>query len=290
MSPSPPSWRLGLIGLAAVVVAGATACNTSPADPAFQIDTTPTSLPDTSGPPSDVWRPSPGTTWQWQLTGTIATSVDAEMFDVDLFEVPKSTVDELHERGRIAVCYVSAGSWEGFRPDAAAFPESVLGRDNGWPEERWLDIRQLDVIGPIMEARLDLCRDKGFDGVEADNVDGYVNNTGFPLTAEDQLIFNAFLADAAHARGLSIGLKNDVEQAAVLEPLFDWAINEECVRFRECELLLPFIEAGKAVFHVEYGVEVSEFCPLTVGLGFSSMLKLPRLDEWREYCPTTGGE
>ena len=141
-----------------------------------------------------------------------------------------------------------------------------------------------------MEARLDLCRDKGFDGVEADNVDGYVNNTGFPLTAEDQLIFNTFLADAAHARGLSIGLKNDVEQAAVLEPLFDWAINEECVRFRECELLLPFIEAGKAVFHVEYGVEVSEFCPLTVGLGFSSMLKLPRLDEWREYCPTTGGE
>lgn len=235
-------------------------------------------------PAPQPWRPPPGTTWHWQLTGPIDLSVDAEMYDVDLFDTPRETVAALHGLGRTVICYLSAGAWEEFRPDATAFPESALGNENGWPGERWLDIRRPE-LRPILEARLDLCRDKGFDGVEVDNIDGYSNNTGFPLTAADQLAFNTFLAEAAHTRGLSIGLKNDVEQAAELEPLFDWAINEECARYEECGLLLPFIEAGKAVFHVEYELEVSEFCPLTVALGFSSMRKNTELDAWREECP-----
>jgi hypothetical protein len=244
-----------------------------------------TSSPVTTGQGDGIWRPSPGTTWQWQLSGTVDTSVDAEMFDLDLFETPEAVVAELHERGRVVVCYMSAGAWEEFRPDSGSFPDSVVGEPNGWPGERWLDVRRLDVLGSIMEARLDLCRAKGFDGVEVDNIDGYANNTGFPLTAEDQLAYNRFLADAAHARGLSIGLKNDVEQAAALEPYFDWVINEECARYNECGLLVPFIDAGKAVFHVEYDLDRSEFCPLTTGLGFSSMLKRPELDAWRRACP-----
>jgi len=207
------------------------------------------------------------------------------MFDIDLFEAPASVINDLKNRGRAVVCYLSAGSWEDFRPDSDAFPASVLGNPNGWPGERWLDIRRIDILGPIMEARLDLCRAKGFDGVEADNVDGYSNNSGFPLTAADQLAYNRFLADAAHARGLSIGLKNDVEQAAALEPFFDWAINEECAEYQECGLLKVFINAGKAVFHVEYGLKTSTFCPTTTALGFSSMRKRFDLDAWRQLCP-----
>jgi hypothetical protein len=278
--------KLAALGLA-VLMAGAAACGSSA--PVAASSTPPvTSIPPTSstgGPSAEIWHPTPKTTWQWQLSGPIDTSVDAEMFDVDLFETPASTITELHREGRIVVCYLSAGAWEVFRPDADDFPQSVLGEPNGWPGERWLDIRRLDVLAPIIEARLDLCREKGFDGVEVDNIDGYTNETGFPLVAADQLAFNTFLADAAHHRGLSIGLKNDVEQAAILEPLFDWAINEECALYDECGLLLPFIEAGKAVFHVEYDLETSEFCPLTDDLGFSSMRKLPELDAWREYCP-----
>lgn len=238
----------------------------------------------TGGLPTAVWSPPPGTTWQWQLTGEVDTSVEAEMYDVDLFEVPATTVEQLHHQGRVVVCYLSAGAWEEFRPDADDFPASVLGNANGWEGERWLDIRRLDELGPIMEARLDLCREKGFDGVEADNVDGYANETGFPLTAADQLAFNRLLADAAHARGLSIGLKNDLDQVEQLEPWFDWALNEECARYDECHLLLPFLEAGKAVFHVEYDLDTSVFCPTTTGLGFSSMRKRSDLDAWREYC------
>lgn len=241
--------------------------------------------PEATGGAEEIWHPSPGTTWQWQLTGEIDTSAEAEMYDVDLFEAPVSVVARLHEQGRVVICYLSAGAWEEFRPDAAAFPESVLGNPNGWGGERWLDIRRLDVLTPIMEARLDLCREKGFDGVEADNVDGYVNDTGFPLAAADQSAYNRFLAEAAHARGLSIGLKNDLDQVEGLEPFFDWALNEECALYDECEALLPFLEAGKAVFHVEYDLDTTEFCPLTTGLGFSSMRKHADLDAWREYCP-----
>ncbi len=234
---------------------------------------------------SAVWQPTPGTTWQWQLTGLpIDLSVDAAMYDIDLFDNSASVVAGLHAKGRTVICYMSAGSWEDWRPDAAMFPEAVKGKSNGWSGERWLDIRALDVLGPIMEARMDLCKSKGFDGIEPDNVDGYSNNTGFGLTSVDQLAYNKFLANAAHARGLSVGLKNDVEQALDLVAFFDWTLNEECFRYAECESLLPFIAANKAVFHVEYGSATSSFCPATSQLGFSSIKKRRSLTAYRRVC------
>lgn len=233
-----------------------------------------------------IWRPAVGVTWQWQLTGLpLDLAVDAEVYDVDLFTTDASTVAALHTRGRTVICYLSAGGWEDWRPDAAAFPAAVIGKPlDGWPGEKWLDIRRLDVLGPIIEARLDLCRDKGFDAVEPDNIDGYINDTGFPLSYTDQLRYNVWLADAAHARGLSIGLKNDLDQIPELLSSFDWALNEECFAHDECDALVPFIAAGKAVFHVEYEVTTQEFCPHTRPLGFSSMLKRWDLDSWRETC------
>ena len=76
---------------------------------------------------------------------------------------------------------------ENWRLDAGSFPASVKGGSNGWPGERWLDIRQLSVLEPIMDKRLAMCAAKGFDAVEPDNMDGWQNRTGFPLTAQDQL-------------------------------------------------------------------------------------------------------
>jgi len=69
-------------------------------------------------------------------------------------------------------------------------------------------------------------KEKGCDGVEPDNVDGYTNDTGFNLTSNDQIQYNKFLANEAHQRGLSIGLKNNLDQIEVLEPFFDFAVNE----------------------------------------------------------------
>ena len=207
------------------------------------------------------------------------------VYDIDLFENPASVVASLHAAGRKVICYVSVGSWEPYRPDAASFPSSVLGAAvEGFPAERWLDIRQLDVLIPIMAARFDLCRSKGFDAVEPDLVDGYADHTGFPLTAADQLTYNRRIAALAHERGLSVGLKNDLEQVGELVGSFDFAVSEQCAEYDECRALEPFVRAGKAVFHVEYSLDPAQFCPVTAPLGFSSMRKHESLDAYRLSC------
>ena len=235
--------------------------------------------------PPDIWHPSPGTSWQWQLTGTIDTSLNVQMYDIDLFDTPQSVIDELHSKGRVVICYFSAGSWEDWRPDADQFPDSVKGNNlSGWPGEKWLDIRRLDVLGPIMRARMDVAVQKGCDGLEPDNVDGYSNNTGFDLAATDQLKYNKWITSEAHARKLSVGLKNDLDQAVALLAYFDWAINEECFQYEECGALLPFVQVGKAVFGVEYTGNPTVFCPKANWMGFDWLKKNMDLDAWRIDC------
>jgi hypothetical protein len=238
-----------------------------------------------TGSTDPVWRPAKGLTWQWQLSGTIDTTIGAQVFDIDGQVNDATVVTALHGRGARAICYIDAGGWEDYRPDAAAFPASVLGSVvDGWPHERWLDVRQLGILGPLMAARMDACSSKGFDGVEADLVDGYAASTGFPLTSDDQLAYNRLLASLAHARGLSIGLKNDLDQVVVLEPNFDFAVNEQCFEYSECSMLEPFLNAGKAVFHAEYNRTTAQFCPTSTALGLSSILKTVDLTAWRQTC------
>ena len=248
----------------------------------------PGSGPATTTPapaPGAPWIPAPGVSWQWQLSGTLDLSVEAALYDVDLFDTPAATVAELHALGRHVVCYLDAGTYEPGRPDSGAFPAAVLGAGvEGWPGERWLDVRRLDLLRPILDARMDLCRDKGFDGVEPDNVDAYANTSGFPLTGADQLAFNRYLASAAHARGLSVGLKNDLGQVPALEPDFDWALNEQCFQYTECDALRPFARAGKAVLIAEYETDPAAFCPPARAAGYSAILKHVQLDAWRQAC------
>ena len=233
----------------------------------------------------DIWIPPLNTSWQWQLSGTVDQSYDVDMYDIDMFDNDVDVVASLHEKGRKVIGYFSAGSYENWRPDANEFPESVLGKPlEGWAGERWLDIRQLDILGPIMTARMDLCKGKGFDGIDPDNVDGYINDTGFPLTYQDQIVYNMFLANEAHARGLSIGLKNDLDQINDLLSYFDWALNEQCFQYKEYDKLLSFINDGKAVFQVEYYLKLRKFCPLANQLNFNSMKKHINLGAWRKPC------
>ncbi|MFC8920289.1 endo alpha-1,4 polygalactosaminidase [Streptomyces sp. NPDC057116] len=238
------------------------------------------------GPPPAAarWVPRPGTPWQWQLDGRVDPRADVPVYDIDGFENTAGDVARLHREGRRVICYVNAGAWEDFRPDRDDFPASVRGRPNGWAGERWLDIRRLDVLRPLMERRLDMCRRKGFDAVEPDLMDGYLHDTGFPLVAADQLAYNRMLARAARERGLSVGLKNDLPQIPALVGDFDFAVNEQCAEFGECGRLVPFVRAGKAVFHVEYALAPADFCAEARELGLSSMRKRPRLDTWRQAC------
>jgi hypothetical protein len=250
------------------------------------LDALPAILAKRPQPPADdILHPPPGTIWQWQLTDDIGTSINVQMYDIDLFDVPKSVIDRLHAAGRIVICYFSAGSWENWRPDADQFPDEVKGNNlSGWPGEKWLDIRRLDILGPIIRSRMDLAVQKGCDGLESDNVDGYSNNTRFSLSPQDQIAYNTWLANEAHGRNLSIGLKNDLDQVSDLLPYFDWALNEQCFQYNECTALLPFVKAGKAVFGVEYSGDPVVFCPKANAMGFDWLKKNVNLDAWRIDC------
>ncbi len=236
------------------------------------------------------WHPALNARWQYQLQGVAAYSstgginvgisatpftggaaVHPTVFDIDLYvdqaisgnntTFDTAAVNAIHAAGGKAICYVSAGTWENWRVDANQFPASVLGSKNGWPGEKWLDIRQTSILLPIMEARVQKCRQAGFDGVEWDNVDGFSNRTGFPLTANDQLVYDASLANLAHSYGLTVALKNDVEQLPDLAPYVDYAVNEQCQQYNECDgYTTYFINANKAVFQVEYKLSQAKFC------------------------------
>jgi hypothetical protein len=231
-----------------------------------------------------IWHPQPGTTWQWQLSGTVDTTVDAHVYDIDLFTNDLSVMKALHAAERSVICYFSAGSYEPDRPDSAALAQTGLGNTlDGWPDEKWLDVRST-AVRDIMRARLDTAVSKGCDGVEPDNVDGYDNNNGLGLTEADQLDYNAFIAAQGHARGLSVGLKNALGLVPKLVGQFDWALNEECLKYSECDALAPFVTAGKAVFHCEYAASTAGICDKRPA-GFSTIVKHLSLDAWRLACP-----
>ncbi len=212
------------------------------------------------------------------------------MYDIDLFNNDAATVASLHKAGRKVVCSMDAGRWESGRPDSNQFPSSVLGRSvAGFPNEKWLDIRQLADLQPIMSSRMDLCKEKGFDSLAPDNVDGFQNPTGFPLTYADQIAYNIWIATASHSRGLSVALKNDRDQIGDLLPYFDWALDEQCFQYSTCDTLVPFVSAGKAVFDVEYSLSPSQFCPQSSAMKFNSMKKNRNLDAAQSPCSPPDG-
>jgi endo-alpha-1,4-polygalactosaminidase (GH114 family) len=201
------------------------------------------------------YQPGINTSWQWQLQGRVNTSYDVEIYDIDLFDSDTTLINALKDNGKKVICYFSAGSYEEWREDASDFPSDILGNNlDGWAGERWLDIRS-STLRSIMKSRLDLAVKKGCDGVEPDNMDGYTNDTGFNLSADDQLIYNKFIANEARKRGLSVGLKNDLNQIQELEPFFDFSLNEQCHQYGECDSMQPFIDAGKPVLIAEYAQE-----------------------------------
>jgi hypothetical protein len=239
-------------------------------------------------PASAWWQPAPGLTWQWQLDEELDTSVQVQVYDVDLY-VDQSVINELQARGVKVIGYISVGSWEDKRPDALHFPREVLGKDyEGWPGERWLDIRRFDLLAPLMRARLDLCAAKGFNGVEPDNIEIHDNDTGFPLIYTDQLAYARWLANEAHARGLAIGMKNAPDMLADSISFFDFAITEDAFHFGWIEKMLPFIDAGKPIFAAEYTdmqVDFEAACAWGREHNVSFILKNRILTAFRVACP-----
>jgi hypothetical protein len=282
-----PTIKFG-IPAAAILAAVAGACSMPFQAAPPSSASIPVSSVSPSTPAADVWSNATAFSWQIQFSGEIDAGVEAGIFELDAFDTDASVVTLLQNRGVKVICYINAGAWEDWRPDRNRFPAVVLGSGyEGWPGEQWVDIREIELLREVLQARLDLCQTKGFDAVEFDNVDGFMNDTGFPLSAGDQYSFNAWLAGEAHQRGLKAGLKNDPEQAGDLWSSFDFAVVESCFAEGWCEELNPFRTAGKAVLAVEYTDEVESlgpFCAQAGTLRINVILKNRELDAWRETC------
>jgi hypothetical protein len=216
--------------------------------------------------------------------GKVDPSLDVDVWDVDLDDTSRADIARLHRAGRKVVCYLSAGSYESWRDDAGRFPKRVVGRAYaGWPGEWWIDVRDR-AVRPIMVARLDRARAKGSDGVDPDNVNGFENRTGFPLTQADQLRYDRWLFDEAHRRGLATSLKNDLPQVAALAEWVDFQVNEECIANHECGPLRRFVRSGKPVVDIEYQGDPTSVCAEAHRRGFDTLIKHRDLDAHRVTC------
>ena len=269
--------------------------NASPADDSVLGNTTTAGAPSST---ASLWQPAVGTKWQIVLQAPInETEIDVPVYDIDLFDGTTSIISWAQGKGRKVICYFSAGSYEDWRPDSASFkPEDYGNGLEGWEGEYWLNTSSANARN-IMLARLDQAAKKGCDGVDPDNIDGYENASGLDLTTDTAVDFVTFLADAAHARNMSFGLKNGAKILSRVLNLIQWNIVEQCLQFDECDGYKPVIDAGKPVFLIEYPTtdekpsyvsdeKKQEICGSTkIPHGFSTILKNMNLDEWIVQCP-----
>ncbi|KAF2024199.1 hypothetical protein EK21DRAFT_94296 [Setomelanomma holmii] len=271
-------------------------------------DNSPTLTPLPSPNTTLPWTPEVGDTWQIVLShppqlnaSDKSVTPNVSIFDVDLFDTPTSTIEALHAMGKKVICYFSAGSYEDWRPDAKDFRTEDLGKAlDGWPGEKWIRLGSENVKG-IMRKRIEMAKSKACDGVDPDNVDGYQNDNGLSLTANESTAFMQYLSSVTRPLNMSLGLKNAGSIISAVLPLVDFSVNEQCVKYNECSKFAAFTAAGKPVFHIEYpagdgdlqqSIESNgfseetrqKFCGGEATTGFSTVLKKMELDGWVEYC------
>ena len=124
----------------------------------------------------------------------------------------------LHRQGRRAICYLDVGSWESYRPDAGRFPRSVIGRRyEGFPDERWLDIRRFHSFAGAAASAASRCAPARASTRSSPTTSpAGKTRPASPSPAADQLRFNRWIARQVHARGMAVALKNDGRQVKQL--------------------------------------------------------------------------
>jgi Glycoside-hydrolase family GH114 len=191
--------------------------------------------------------------WDWQIgrvtplqrTGRRAVDI----YDIDGFLTTRAEVRQIHDRWQAstlahpkAVCYMDL-AWEDYRPDASPapggryFPAAVLGRVYfGFPQERWVDFRQLDELKPMLDERISRCARAGFDAVELDDIDNFdpPSTTGFHLTVGDAQNYLAWALNDVHRHGMTVLWKNAPGLAWWGVRYADGAVVEECYIYHEC--------------------------------------------------------
>lgn len=218
-----------------------------------------------------------GDTWDMQFTEPFTFDRPVTWIVLDALTHGAGTVAEVQAAGVKAICYVSVGTVEDWRPDLGQFPAEVIGRAlPDWPGENYLDIRRIDALLPIMETRFRACAEAGYDGVAPDNQDVFQNDSGFPLTEAQGLAYIRALADMAHGMDLIVAQRNLPELSGQLVDKMDFLLTEGCFEWNFCGEMTAYQQAGKPVFDVEYtdaGIDFAAACKQAKGLGISMILK-----------------
>jgi hypothetical protein len=218
---------------------------------------------------------------QYQITGTLDATAEGELFVADLFATSATQVTALHAEGRVVVAYVSVGSLERWRDDAASVPSVAIGKPlASYPDEAWLDIRD-EGVRTWLGARFDRARAKGFDGVYASALGAYRADSGFALTSDHQLDFLRFLVREAHARALHVGLSGDFTLASALP--IDFAIAVGCVAQKACAELTPLVMRKVPAFDLELVGNEDQACRESYGIPIT--FKRSDFGAYRGVCP-----
>ena len=215
---------------------------------------------------ADWTAPPPNAKFDYQIGGDYPLPSGVRVVSRDWFS------GEAPPDGVYGICYVNAFQTQADengvdRPDERSnWPQELvltqLGDDPNWGGEYLIDIstaetRQAaaDWVEPMVEA----CAAKGFQGVEFDNLDSWTRFDGTPLAGgvpfekAEAVAYAALLADLAHANGLAAAQKNttQITKGEALGTIgFDFAIAEECGRYKECVAYRAIY--GNTVFVIEY--------------------------------------
>lgn len=96
------------------------------------------------------------------------------VIDIDLFDTDKQTIAELKSNKKV-LCYFSAGTREDWRPDAGDFQSGDVGKNmEEWAGEAWLNVKS-PTVRNVMKKRIKQAAEKGCDGIDPDNTDGFVS-------------------------------------------------------------------------------------------------------------------
>ena len=222
----------------------------------WQIDPPAPPLPCQSSGQGQCWYPphldrtGHPMRWDWQIGRTTPlqrTGRNAvDIYDIDGFLTTRAQVTAIKTRWQAStlthprtVCYLDL-AWEDYRPDATPgtdFAAATLGNIYfGFPEERWVDLRQLDALKPMLRERVAMCARKGFDAVELDDIDSFdpPSTTGFHLTPGDAQNFLAYAFNLIHQAGMTALWKNSPYLSWWGHQYADGAVVEECYVDHAC--------------------------------------------------------
>ncbi|WP_148574617.1 endo alpha-1,4 polygalactosaminidase [Nocardioides caldifontis] len=176
--------------------------------------------------------------WDYQLGGPAAVADHVGVVARDREAAPLP--------GKYNICYVNGFQTQ---PDERRFWKQSAARwrlvlkkagkpvvDTDWGE--WLlDIRtaaKRKRLTRIVGRWLDGCAAAGFQGVDLDNLDSFGRSRGLLRPAHAKA-YARLLVARAHEAGLAVGQKNWVELGKAGRRIgFDFALAEECARYREC--------------------------------------------------------